>query len=171
MKKLIPISVIVLLIVTLPFFSFRDTASGEKALEKVTQQFLEGMENFKVSIDEYLEAAQAMENDDASIEELRELHLNTRLQFKKIEFLLEYFDHSGIKRLVNGPPLPFVEPKVPEVHVIQPEGLQVLDEMVFTENPFDEKEEIVRLVGELSRNFKKDPSLPKKVEFNTPAHI
>lgn len=65
---------------------------------------------------------------------LRTLHLRTRQQFKRCAYLLEYLEPETVKRYLNGAPLPKTEPRVPEVIVVEPLGLQVLDELVFADS-------------------------------------
>ena len=61
------------------------------------------------------------------------LHLRTRQAFKRCEYLLEYLEPESVKRYLNGAPLPKTEPRVPEVIVVEPVGLQVLDELAFAD--------------------------------------
>jgi len=56
-----------------------------------------------------------------------------RNAFKIVNFLVDYFDAENTRYYLNGAPLPKLENNVPEVIVLAPEGLQVLDELVFTE--------------------------------------
>lgn len=60
-----------------------------------------------------------------------------RNAFKAINFFVDYFDAENTKYYLNGAPLPKLENHVPEVNVLNPEGLQVLDELVFLEEELD----------------------------------
>ena len=111
----------------------------------VEQQFQTGLTDLKNKILDYHTLAHQAASSPTYLAQLQEAHLATRLSFKKIEFLLEYLDHPSIKKELNGAPLPTVEKKVPEVRIIEPIGLQVLDEIVFGEAPLAVKEEIERL--------------------------
>ena len=51
--------------------------------------------------------------------------------YKRVEPLLEYRDEESVRMFFNGAPLKSVEPHVPEVVVIEPEGMQVLDELMY----------------------------------------
>ena len=154
MKKIIPISVLAIFFASLSFLNFSEDAEAQ-ALKKATSFFHNGMDELAAAIEEYQAVAELLEDDDASIQELRDVHLNTRLTYKKIEAFLEYFDPLAIKQFINGAPLPQLEPKAPEVVVLEPVGLQVLDELAFAESPYEEKEEIVRLVQTLDKDFNK----------------
>lgn len=63
----------------------------------------------------------------APVDSLRPQFLRTRLLYKKIEWATEYF-MGNTTRLVNGPPLPEVEPE--ENKITEPEGLQVMEAML-----------------------------------------
>ena len=119
----------------------------------VEQQFQTGLTDLKNKILDYHTLAHQAASSPTYLAQLQEAHLATRLSFKKIEFLLEYLDHPSIKKELYGAPLPTVEKKVPEVRIIEPIGLQVLDEIVFGEAPLAEKEEIERLTELLVKGF------------------
>lgn len=125
----------------------------QQARQTVERQFREGLKELKSTIDRYQAAAETLTPDKESLKALRAVHLETRLTFKKIEFLLEYFDPASVKRYLNGAPLPAVESKVPEIRVLDPIGLQVLDEMAFGEDLFLAKEEIKTLTTSLVKDF------------------
>ncbi|RPE13649.1 cytochrome-c peroxidase [Chitinophaga lutea] len=61
--------------------------------------------------------------------EIQERFLQTRLAYKQLEVMAEYYNPVTAKA-INGPNLPEAEPDNPGV-VIEPEGLQVLEEMFF----------------------------------------
>ena len=150
--------------------SFKNNSPDTEALRKITQQFHLGLEETAEAIAVYESVAQNFTNDAASIKQLRKAHAEARLSFKKVEFLLEYFDRSGVKRYLNGPPLPFVEPNVPEVIPVEPLGLQVLDELMAEENPFAEKAEIVRITKQLAKDFESLRQFQSKLKI-THRHV
>lgn len=104
----------------------------------------------------------------------------TRLAYKRVEFMLEYYYPEHIKAYINGPPLPHPDPypyrEIPlppafydnpdYIHiapldsqepnaflkprtVVEPQGLQVLDEIAFSTNARSEAERIVQLARAL----------------------
>lgn len=89
-----------------------------------------------------------------NIDEFKKLHLQVRIQYKKIEFLTEYLDSQFSRDFLNGAPLPKLERNNPNVTVIQPEGLQVLDELIFLQNPLEEKQSISNNLEKLNRHLK-----------------
>lgn len=151
-KKTLLTSFFLLLIIGLGSLNFV-TLKHTKSLELVEQQFQTGLLELKEKIDTYHQIVSQSSDSVTYLHQVQKAHLETRLTYKKIEFLLEYLDHPSIKRQLNGAPLPSVEKKVPEVKVLEPIGLQVLDELVFGEDPLAEQEEIKRLTLTLQQGY------------------
>ncbi len=153
MKKQIFISYIMIaIIIGASQLSFTNSLA-EQVLQEATENFHQGLADLENQIQEYDQLAIDFTSEKKSIELLQKTHLETRLAFKKIEFLLEYYDRYSIKKYINGAPLPSVEPKVAELVEIEPEGLQVLDELVFGANIFEEKEQIKELTKKLKYKY------------------
>lgn len=68
-----------------------------------------------------------------------------RMAYKRAEFLIAYLDGFAVKKNINGALLPSVDPAIPDRMVIAPCGLQVLDEMAFSEAPSTEKAAMLAL--------------------------
>ena len=153
MKK-IPITILILALIFLSvnFLNFTKPAPDE-ALQKVTTQFHQGLDNLEVRIDELYEFVLDFKKDSTQLEAMRKGLLDTRLSFKKIEYHLEYNDPTAIKQWMNGAPLPTLEKKVTEIRVIEPQGLQTLDELVFSNNPREELEAILTKLETLKKRY------------------
>ena len=135
-------------------FSGNEKAFLTKVLETIREDFHADLDQLKLEIDQLSVAASQLQvGDEASLRALQQAIVNTRLTFKKSEYLLEYYDHDAIKTFLNGPPLPSLEKKVAEIRVYEPEGLQILDEMIFSEEAFDQKEEILVLSRQLQSTY------------------
>jgi len=119
------------------------------ALESAQANYQQGVDAFLQSSAQYLSAARAFEQQALPAEKLQATHLQTREAFKRVEYLLEYLDHEAIKLSLNGAPLPSLVPKIPEIKIIEPSGLQLLDELMFLEDPAEVPEEILEQVGML----------------------
>ncbi|MEL6135263.1 MAG: cytochrome-c peroxidase [Bacteroidota bacterium] len=65
----------------------------------------------------------------------------------------QIFDQEHINNHINGAPLPKLTPD-DNRSVMQPKGLQRLEELIFTEEAYTEKEQIADLVGDLSLSVK-----------------
>lgn len=155
---------ILLLAVHLSGFVQPRQYTAAEALRQVKAQFQEQMAALQQRAEAYEQAAQAFQEGSLSLSDLQQAHLSTRKAFKTIELLLEYHDREAVKKYLNGPPLLSVEPKVPEVNIIEPVGLQVLDELVFGNSPQAEAAEIARLAAA----FRKEVGHVKAYLWNAP---
>lgn len=136
MKSLISagsLAIGIILLVHLSSFQSGAEQPASTTIQAITTQFHHQLEAFQEATANYHATGKAFAEGTATQEALQEAHLNTRLAFKRASYLLEYNDRYSIKKDINGAPLPSVEPKVPEVAVIEPTGLQVLDEIVFAD--------------------------------------
>lgn len=70
---------------------------------------------------------------EGDFNQIMESYTKLRASYKQIEFMLEYLDKEAIDRHINGAPLPKLEPKVAELVVLEPKGLQVIDELLAEE--------------------------------------
>jgi len=73
----------------------------------------------------------------------------TRVAYKKIEFYLAFHYPEYVKGNINGAPLMQIEKEGTRPKVVDPVGLQVLDELVFSEEAKDEKSQISILTKKL----------------------
>lgn len=89
------------------------------------------------------ETAAAYKSSIATQNELQNAIRETRLSYKSLEFLLEYWYPSYIEEHINGAPLFHAEPNETRPDISPPEGLQVLDELCFSENPSASEIEIL----------------------------
>lgn len=78
---------------------------------------------------------------------------NSRLQFKKIEFLTEYY-YPYLARQMNGPALPFSDGEN-SLKTLDPEGYQVIEEMIFPGFKPEEAAAIIKNIELLKENFLK----------------
>ena len=156
MKSLISagsLAIGIILLVHLSSFQSGAEQPASTTIQAITTQFHHQLEAFQEATANYHATGKAFAEGTTTQEALQEAHLNTRLAFKRASYLLEYNDRYSIKKDINGAPLPSVEPKVPEVAVIEPTGLQVLDEIVFADEVAQEDvpDEFLRLLEEADR--------------------
>ncbi len=110
------------------------------------------------------------EKDAAAVDALQKSLLNTRNAYKKTEFLAAYLDAEFVDDYINGPPLLSLERNSPSLSVLAPEGIQVLEELFFSELPFDHQEEILHLTNALADNAQKFQKFQRQV-YLTDRHI
>jgi cytochrome c peroxidase len=75
-------------------------------------------------------------NNEASIANAKEALVNARIQYKTIEFFMEYFLASS-SVIYNAPPKYEVEE--PFMEFSEPQGLQVMEAMLFSADPYAKK--------------------------------
>jgi cytochrome c peroxidase len=92
---------------------------------------------------------------------LREKFIHIRLQYKKNEAFAEYFFPTTI-RLVNGAPLDEIEDE--ENAVFEPGGYQVIEELIYTDQPIEE-EELIRHIRKTQVNVKRIQTLWKDIQL------
>ena len=68
---------------------------------------------------------------DRARADLLTAHHAARRALKRAEWLAAHLDEQAYRRHLNGAPLPTVEPKVAEVRVVEPAGLQRLEEEAY----------------------------------------
>ncbi len=124
------------------------------ALQNITKQFHTDLNQMTAAIASMKTAVERLDGSTASELAVQEAVTNARIAYKKAEFLIAYLDGFAVKKNINGAPLPSVDPAIPDVMVIEPCGLQVLDEMAFSENPTTEKTAMLSLCDKLVQDFK-----------------
>lgn len=73
-----------------------------------------------------------------------------RLAYKKLEYLAEYYEPNLIKLNINGAPLPKLNPGTESMMVVEePNGLQTLDELIFSDEYLKEADKISELFSKL----------------------
>jgi cytochrome c peroxidase len=97
----------------------------------------------------------------ASPQQLQQLFLQTRLGYKKFEWAAEYFNPAAA-RLLNGEPVPEAEPVVDadpsqnygpgRVRIIQPEGLQMIEGILYPRYDTTRANELLQRLGRLQIN-------------------
>jgi cytochrome c peroxidase len=100
---------------------------GDKYSTSIYQFINTGYESFEEAIVDLNDAITAR----ATKEELQEKYIRVQSHFRSIQFLLEYMNDEIVKQKINGPPLLSVEKHIPAVNVIDPKGLQVIDELLY----------------------------------------
>ena len=123
-------------------------------VEEVQKEYLQGFEHFYNSTIQLKEAAVNLEQSNNSLHDLQVSFANTRESFKQVEFIIDYLQPQDVKDYLNGAPLLKTERAVPRVIIMQPKGMQVLEELIYADNPFDKKGQIISLSKELqSQSF------------------
>lgn len=147
MKILSKYPVLLTLSVTLIFFILWQCKNDKhqpvnEDLSSVKSEILKTNADFEQQIGELL----TLVTQNADEKRLQEKFETLRKTYKKMEWAVEYFlPHSA--RFINGPALPEIE--MDEHTELEPEGLQVLEELFYPYTA-ENKEETVRLLKKLT---------------------
>lgn len=147
MKKFIFLSAL-LIISWICFVNAGETASPR---ELVRQQYLSHLGNFTKATADLVRSAEDYTQGKIETESLRAEFDQCRQAFKKIEFLLDYLQPQDVKDHLNGAPLPTTERNAPRLIIMEPTGLQSIEELVYAEVPEKRARDIRKLSLELSR--------------------
>jgi cytochrome c peroxidase len=121
-----------------------------QAIGIANANFQEDLTAFSVVTEQFHTATVNYSNNALSTEALENNYKKLREHFKKISFLVEYLDKEAYDKVLNGAPLPKLEPKVADFTILQPKGLQVIDELMGEAN-IDKAQ-----LQEMSHTLKKD---------------
>lgn len=112
-----------------------------------------GLSDFKNKLDQLKTDVYKFSEDQISIEELRNSLSSTRNSFKEIEFYIAYHYPEFTKTHLNAAPLFHIEAAGTSAYTLPPEGLQVLDELIFSDEAADEKEKIKTITDFLYNSY------------------
>lgn len=135
-------------------FLFSNLNSGNTPLDQIRIQYLEDLKNFESSCAILTDFANSYQHDELTIHTLRTQLKMTRLAYKQTEFLTAYFQPQAVNNYINGAPLPKIDPVIPALEIIPPNGLQTLDELIFSDKPGESRSEIYNLAKKLSNDVK-----------------
>ena len=120
MKKYYIFTGLIAIFSAITFLNFSTSPTPSNELELIQRKFQHDLNELGLVMNQYKNIGNQFEATEKSIRALQRAHIQTRLAFKKVEYLLAYNDQESVNRFLNGAPLPKVEPAVPEVRVIDP---------------------------------------------------
>lgn len=100
----------------------------------IAQRHEERFKNFENKLKNLEEKCTQYNGTSASQIEVLKVYREVRDAFKQWEYLAEHLDYIFIKDQVNGAPLPKLEKKSFGLNILQPKGLQVIDELIFADS-------------------------------------
>ena len=127
-----------------------DTDSNYSIPRKELKQDLE---KFKVATQKLQKVARAYQLQEVNEDSLQHTVSLTRLAYKRIEFIVAYKFPGYAKSHFNGAPLLQVDKSGTRANIVPPEGLQVLDELSFSNEAFDKRTEISSLATKLNASY------------------
>lgn len=176
MKRLLTITVILIFILSQTAFRGND---AEPDLRPI---IIEQAKLFTVQVEALQQSAQAYAAGKLPLPTFKQQLLKTRASYKGIEYIVEYYYPEHTKEHLNGPPLFHADPYphntgsyysmpaeeyvnsapldylekdhyLDSPKVIAPRGLQVLDELIFSEEIATQKQEALQLANELKKKW------------------
>lgn len=141
---------IVALLMGFAAMSFNSVDQGFKTENNVINQ---GLKNFKDRLERLQSDAYLFQEDKISIENLQISLKNTRNSYKEVEFYITYHYPEFAKTHVNAAPLFRIEAAGTAAYTLPPEGLQVLDELIFSEEATEQKNKIVEITDFLYNSY------------------
>lgn len=147
--KFYPLLVTVLL-AGFAVMSFNPTDRGMKNENTVVNA---GLSDFKSKLEQLKSDVHQFSEDKITVEKLRESLRSTRNSFKEIEFYVAYHYPEFTKTHLNAAPLFHIKAAGTSAYTLPPEGLQVLDELIFSDEAANEKEKIKEITTFLYNSY------------------
>ncbi|WP_288460896.1 cytochrome c peroxidase [uncultured Chryseobacterium sp.] len=140
----------ILFLLVLSAMSFNPSDKGTKSENTFVNQ---GLSDFKSKLENLKSDAKSFSEDKISLEELQQSLKNTRNSFKEIEFYVAYHYPEFTKTHLNAAPLFHIEAAGTSAYTLPPEGLQVLDEMIFSDEALEKKDDIKTIADFLYNSY------------------
>jgi cytochrome c peroxidase len=104
---------------------------------------------------------------DSTEKQIQRQFLETHQGYKKVEMISEYYS-PAVSKSINGPAIPEFEEN--DKVTVQPEGFQVIEELVFPKYNKENKKELLQELGVLSANLIRLEKVSNSNEL-TDAHV
>ncbi|MGD1317921.1 cytochrome-c peroxidase [Chryseobacterium sp. 2R14A] len=141
---------ILVLLTTIFVMSFNTVDKGHS----IESSFIRnGLSDFKFNLESLKADVELFKEDKISLEELQKSLSNTRNSYKEIEFYIAYHYPEFSKTHLNAAPLFRIEAAGTTAYTLPPEGLQVLDELIFSDEAVEQKDKISDITGYLYNNY------------------
>lgn len=147
--KFYPLAVIFVLL----GFAVMSFNPSHKGFKNENSAILDGLTDFKTRLSQLKSDAYGFSENKITLEDLQKTLRETRNSFKEIEFYVAYHYPEFTKTHLNAAPLFHIEAAGTSSYTLPPEGLQVLDELVFSDEAEDNKEEIKTITDFLFNSY------------------
>ena len=133
MRKIYPFTPFIFILFLCSFLFDYDKKSDLR--EVIPVQIEENHQHLK----EAVEKLKQQVHSNGSQEEVRSTYLQVRKYYKKLEVYFTYYENDLVRKRLNGTPLPYLEENTADGAIIQPQGLQVIDEAFGIDFQFAQK--------------------------------
>lgn len=138
-----------MLILALHFSAYKTKIFPNQLVQK---QYQTQLQKLTFASDFFHQQSIHFSNQKITKKALLDSYLELRKAYKKSEFLINYLDASVIEQFVNAAPLLHLEENAPSMNVLQPEGLQVIDEYLYSDEI--DIQVVVELANKLNNQLK-----------------
>lgn len=127
--------------------------SVDQGLKNDNRFINRGLRDFKIELEYLKNDVDLYSQERISLEKLQQTLRNTRNSFKEVEFFVAYYYPEFTKTHLNAAPLFHIEAAGTSAYTLPPEGLQVLDELIFSDEANEQKEEISTITNFLYNSY------------------
>lgn len=127
--------------------------SVDKGVQNDNKFINKGLRDFKIELEYLKNDVELYSQEKISLEKLQQTLRSTRNSFKEIEFFVAYHYPEFTKTHLNAAPLFHIEAAGTSAYTLPPEGLQVLDELIFSDEASEQKEEISTITNFLYNSY------------------
>jgi cytochrome c peroxidase len=142
--------VVIIIFIGVVVMSFN---SGDSEYKIKDTTIDEGLRNFKNQLGALKTDAHLFQEYKITIEKLQSSLSKTRNSYKEIEFFIAYHYPEFSKTHLNAAPLFRTESTGTAANTLPPEGLQVLDELVFSDEAGAQRDKIAEITDFLFNNY------------------
>ena len=131
MRKYPVHAVLLSIAIVFALFSFTQSIKSDK---EVFDTYKSNFEKLKIEASQFSSHVNSIKPTADNKKSIVNKYNQLRDAFKAIAFIWEYTDPIYVKDYINGAPLPKLDKSAPGILIIQPRGLQVIDELLFEED-------------------------------------
>ncbi|MGI9526734.1 MAG: cytochrome-c peroxidase [Weeksellaceae bacterium] len=125
----------------------------QPALPRIQKQIKADLKDLKLATNTFYSLVDAHKHQSYLSDDELKAYKDLRKAFKEIEFIIEYADKQFYDQKANGAPLPKLAPKDTDINIIEPKGLQVIDELMFGEINAETHAAIAHFAKEFERDL------------------
>ncbi|SIN98555.1 cytochrome c peroxidase [Chryseobacterium scophthalmum] len=134
-------------------FSVMSFNSVDQGIKNDNKFINRGLRDFKIELEYLKNDVDLYSQEKISLEKLQQTLKKTRNSFKEVEFFVAYYYPEFTKTHLNAAPLFHIEAAGTSAYTLPPEGLQVLDELIFSDEANEQKEEISTITNFLYNSY------------------
>lgn len=118
--------------------------SNDLVIEKIRKNDYDRFQKFKIELNFLRELINKSNNTKTEYQKILIQYQKVRESYKSWEYLAEFYASNFIKEHVNTAPLPKIENNSFGANVIEPMGLQVIDELINEKDILKNKNELIK---------------------------